>query len=137
MGAIWFWCNSTSTVSLFGDFWGGVLSKWLIKPYITKNINRSNRKTWPLITIFVTSFSLKGKRMTKVVVKSHAFLLDHIYNVLFSSILPGVSWMNYFLVGFTLLPFLLLLSIKMEYNRSNMDQRQQVSNTEPQDLAIS
>ena len=37
------------------------------------------------------------------------------------SVLPGVSWMNYFLVGFTLLPFLLLLSIKMEYNRSNMD----------------
>ena len=47
----------------------------------------SSRKAWPLITIFANSFSFssslylggkrKGKRITKVVVKSKSFLLDH------------------------------------------------------------
>ena len=38
------------------------------------------------------------------------------------SVIDGVTWMNYFLVGFTLLPLLLLLSVRMEYNRSETDQ---------------
>ncbi len=37
------------------------------------------------------------------------------------SVVEGVTWMNYFLVGFTLLPLTLLLSITMEYNRSALD----------------
>ena len=49
----------------------------------------SSRKAIPLITIFANSFSFssslffrmeeKGKRIIKVVVKSHAFLIDLIY----------------------------------------------------------
>ena len=48
---------------------------------------RSSRKAWPLITISTNSFSFssslvfwegreKEKRITKVVIKSHAFMLD-------------------------------------------------------------
>ena len=46
------------------------------------------------------------------------------------SLVEGVSWMNYFLVGFTLLPLTLLLSITMEYNRSALDGLKQEKPTE-------
>jgi len=47
-------------------------------------------------------------------------ILAAIFLAMFS-LVEGVSWMNYFLVGFTLLPLTLLLSINMEYNRSALD----------------
>ena len=46
------------------------------------------------------------------------------------SLVEGVTWMNYFLVGFTLLPLTLLLSITMEYNRSALDGLKQKKPTE-------
>jgi hypothetical protein len=47
-------------------------------------------------------------------------ILAAIFLAMFS-VVEGVTWMNYFLVGFTLLPLTLLLSITMEYNRSALD----------------
>ena len=63
-------------------------SRSFIENNSTKSINRSSRKAWLLITIFAihSTFLLpsffggkrKGEKITKVVVKSHAFLLDPI-----------------------------------------------------------
>jgi hypothetical protein len=47
-------------------------------------------------------------------------ILAAIFLAMFS-VVEDVAWMNYFLVGFTLLPLTLLLSITMEYNRSALD----------------
>jgi hypothetical protein len=36
-------------------------------------------------------------------------------------LLESVAWMNFCMVGFTLLSFTLLLSLTVEYNRSSLD----------------
>ena len=45
-----------------------------------RKINGSSRKAWLLITIFAihSHFFRKGERITKVVVKTYAFLLNHL-----------------------------------------------------------
>ena len=62
-------------------------------------------------------------------------ILAAIFLAMFS-VVEGVTWMNYFLVGFTLLPLTLLLSITMEYNRSALDRLHKEEEEEEEDRVI-